>query len=70
MPEWWYSQDVPDLAISRTRFLIYLRASGWSCSLNNWTQLSAPLVFSNGIVRVDGIRATNSLHFYRGAEAP
>lgn len=39
-------------------------------AMSNWTQLSAPLVLTNGFLRVDGINTTNALSFYRAAETP
>jgi hypothetical protein len=38
--------------------------------MSNWTQLSAPLVLTNGLLRVDGVTTTGSLSFYRAAETP
>jgi hypothetical protein len=52
-----------------SRIRIYTSAN-IGMPLSNWTQLSTPLVFSNGLLRVDGIIATNSLNFYRAAETP
>jgi hypothetical protein len=59
----------PLTADRASRIRIYTSANV-GMPLSNWTQLSAPLVFSNGLLRVDGISATNALNFYRAAEKP
>jgi hypothetical protein len=38
--------------------------------LGSWTLLSNPLVLTNGLVRVDGVTATNAGRFFRAVEIP
>ncbi|MBI3853087.1 MAG: cadherin-like domain-containing protein [Verrucomicrobia bacterium] len=42
-----------------------------SLPLSNWTLLANPLVFTNGLIRVDGVNAANpSVRFFRAVETP
>ena len=46
-------------------------ATNVALSFSNWSLLPNPLTLSNGLLRVDGVRATNSLPtFFRAVETP
>ncbi len=52
---------------SRIRVYTTLNANA---HFNTWTQLTTPLVLTNGILRVDGVGVTNSRSFFRAVETP
>jgi hypothetical protein len=62
--------DGSPLTSDRAARISIYTATNLALPVINWTPLSAPLVFSNGLLRVDGIQATNSPSFFKAVENP
>ena len=70
LPLYVCTSDGSSLSADRASRVRIYAATNILLPFTNWTQLSVPLVFSNGLLRADGVQATNSLNFYRAAETP
>jgi hypothetical protein len=67
---WIGASDGSPLAPDRAARIRLYGTTNLSLPLSSWTLLTYPIVFSNGLVRVDGINASTGAGFYRAAETP
>jgi hypothetical protein len=70
LPLYLENADGTPIAASRVPQIQIYAATDVTLPLGSWTLLSHPLVLTNGLVRVDGVSATNSGRFFRAVEIP
>ena len=65
------NSDGSVVASNRASRVQLYSATGVAPPLNNWTLVTNPVTFSNGLLRVDGLLATNpASQFFRAQETP
>jgi len=71
LPLFLRNMDNSALSADRVAQISVYSATNIVAPWTNWTLLSNPKVLSNGLLRIDGIRATNRTPtFYRAVETP
>ncbi len=65
------NSDGSSVASNRASRVQLYSVTGFLPPLNNWTLVTNPVTFSNGLLRVDGLLATNATsQFFRAQETP
>jgi hypothetical protein len=63
--------DSTPITADRVANISISTATDLSLPFSSWTPLGSPLVFTNGLLRVDGVSATSPVQrFFRAAESP